>query len=106
MKYYAVVEIEVTDPGWVSAYIENVTKLVERHGGRYLARTSQVEKIEGERKVPPLSVIISWPSRESAIAFYQSEEYRPYRESRIRGARNEFLLVAGEDIAKVANVPA
>ena len=31
--------------------------------------------------------------------FYESEEYRPYRTSRIAGARNEFLLVAGEDIA-------
>lgn len=105
MKYYAVVEIEVTDRSWVPAYLENVTKLVEKHGGRYLARTSQVEKIEGERKVPPLSVIISWPSREAAISFYESEEYRPYRESRIKGAKNEFLLIAGEDIGKVAKVP-
>ena len=34
MKYYAVAEIEITDRGWVSAYVKNVTKLVEEYGGR------------------------------------------------------------------------
>jgi len=47
-------------------------------------------------------VIVEWPSKEAAVAFYESEEYRPYRQKRIAGARNEFFLVAGEDIAKAA----
>ncbi len=104
MKYYCVVEVETTDPSWMSAYIQNVTKLVEQRGGRYLARTSTLEKIEGERALPQILVILEWPSKESALAFYESEEYRPYRESRIAGAKNEFLLAAGEDIARVAHL--
>ena len=36
MKYYSVAETEITDRSWVSAYVQNVTKLVEQHGGRYL----------------------------------------------------------------------
>ncbi len=102
MKYYAVVEIEITDRNWVAAYVENVTRLVEQHGGRYLARTSKIEKIEGQRKLPQVLVIIEWPSQEAAKDFYESDEYRPYRQSRIAGARNEFLLVAGEDMTKAA----
>ncbi|HZS07650.1 MAG TPA: DUF1330 domain-containing protein [Blastocatellia bacterium] len=104
MKYYSVAEIDITDQSWVPAYVRNVTKLVEGHGGRYLARTSSIEKIEGERKAPQIFLVIEWPSREAAVAFYESDEYRPYRESRIKGARNEFVLVAGEDIAKAAQV--
>ena len=104
MKYYCVVELDITDQSWVQQYIQNVTRLVERSGGRYLARTPKIEKVEGERKVPGIIVILEWPSREAAITFYESDEYRPYRESRIAGARNEFLLVAGEDIAKVATL--
>jgi uncharacterized protein (DUF1330 family) len=103
MKYYCVAELDITDQSWVSAYVENVTKLVERNGGRYLARTSSIESLEGERK-PKLCVILEWPSRDAAVAFYESDEYRPYRESRIAGARNEFLLIAGEDIAKMARI--
>lgn len=79
--------------------------MVERRGGRYLARTPNVERIEGQRKVLPLFLILEWPSKEEALEFYESEEYRPYREKRIAGARNEFLLVAGEDVTKTARVP-
>ena len=102
MKYYAVAEIEVTDRSWVREYVADVTPLVERYGGRYLARTSNVETLEGQRRTPPLVVLIEWPSREAARAFYESEEYRPYRERRLAGARNEFVLVAGEDMTGTA----
>jgi uncharacterized protein (DUF1330 family) len=80
--------------------------MVERWGGRYLSRTPLVERIEGGRKAPPMLVIVEWPSKEKAMAFYESEEYRPYRQKRIAGAKNEFLLVAGEDVAKAAQIPA
>ena len=49
MKHYAVAEIQVTDPAWVRDYLTDVTPMVERRGGRYLARTGAVESIEGER---------------------------------------------------------
>lgn len=104
MKYYAIAEIEITDQSWLPAYIQNVTGLVERHGGRYLARTSKIDKVEGQRKIPQVIVLIEWPSKEAAEAFYQCEEYRPYRQSRLNGAKNEFLLVAGEDVTRTAQM--
>jgi uncharacterized protein (DUF1330 family) len=102
MKYYLIAEIEITDQSRVPEYIKNVTGMVERRGGKYLSRTPKVERIEGERKPAGIFVIVEWPSKEGAVAFYESEEYRPYRQNRIAGARNEFFLVAGEDIAKAA----
>jgi uncharacterized protein (DUF1330 family) len=104
MKYYAVAEIDITDPGWVQEYVENVTKIVERRGGRYLARTGQAETVEGDRKPPQTFLIIEWPSKEAAESFYESDEYRPYRERRIDGARNQFFLVAGEDVTGAARM--
>ena len=104
MKYYSVAEIEITDQNWIPAYVENVTRLVEQGGGRYLARTSKIEKLEGERKVPQIFLIIEWPSKDVAKAFYECDEYRPYRQSRIEGATNEFLLVAGEDMTRTAQM--
>jgi uncharacterized protein (DUF1330 family) len=49
-------------------------------------------------------LIIEWPSKGTAEAFYESEEYRPYRQQRLAGAKNEFLPVAGEDVTKTAHV--
>jgi uncharacterized protein (DUF1330 family) len=104
MKYYLIGEVEITDPSWVTDYTDNVTGMVERSGGRYLARTQKIEKIEGERKPLQICVLLEWPSKEAAVNFYESEAYRPYRQNRLAGAKNEFLLIAGEDLAKVAQI--
>ncbi|HYR29213.1 MAG TPA: DUF1330 domain-containing protein [Thermoanaerobaculia bacterium] len=98
MKYYSIAEIDITDRSWVQEYVQTVTKQVEHYGGRYLSRTAKIERLEGERKPAQIVVLVEWPTREAALAFYESEEYRPFRERRIAGARNEFLLVAGEDM--------
>ena len=104
MKYYAVAEMDITDRAWVRPYVETVTRLIERFGGRYLARTPRIEKLEGERAAPQVMVLVEWPSREAAMAFYESEEYRPFRERRKAGARNDFALVAGEDATGAATI--
>jgi len=104
MKYYSVAEVDVTERSWVGEYVKNVTPLVERFGGRYLARTPHAEKFEGSRKLPQLFLIIEWPSKEAAREFYESEEYRPYREARMAGSSGEFALVAGEDVNRAARM--
>ena len=50
MKCYAVAELDVTDPRWVADYVANVTAIVERCGGRYLARTARIETWNQEPK--------------------------------------------------------
>ena len=85
-------------------YVKNTTRLVEQHGGRYLARTPKVEKLEGERTPPHTYLIIEWPSKAAAEAFYNSDEYKPHLVSRRNGSRGEFVLVAGEDVTGVAEM--
>ena len=104
MKYYTVADLDITDRAWIRDYVQNVTKMVERFGGRYLARTSKMEKLEGERSLPQVFLIIEWPSKQQAAAFYESEDYGPYRESRSAGSKSHFVLVAGEDINQVARI--
>jgi uncharacterized protein (DUF1330 family) len=104
VRYYAIAELDVQDPGWVRDYVAEVTPMVERRGGRYLARSARNEKIEGERDLPQVQLLIEWPSKQAANEFYESEEYRPDREARRAGARNEFVLVAGEDVNGVARI--
>jgi uncharacterized protein (DUF1330 family) len=52
-----------------------------------------------------LFLIIEWPSKADADAFYNSDEYRPYRDARRAGATCELVLVAAEDVTGVAHVP-
>jgi uncharacterized protein (DUF1330 family) len=104
MKYYSVGEITVKDRSWVRDYVTEVTALVERRGGRYLARTTRFEKTEGTRPTGKLFLIIEWPTKAAAEEFYNSHEYRPHREQRSAGAHNEAVLVAGEDINGIAHI--
>lgn len=103
MKYYACAEIAVTNPDWVTDYVAKVTKMVEAHGGRYLARTSRVEVMEGERR-PETMLLIEFDSREAVDAFYRSAEYAPHLKARQAGSVGRFLLVAGRDDFRVARI--
>ncbi|HEY5624470.1 MAG TPA: DUF1330 domain-containing protein [Gammaproteobacteria bacterium] len=50
-------------------------------------------------ELPSVFVIIEWPSKKAAEAFYNDPEYAPYLQKRLAGANNDLVLVAGEDIA-------
>ncbi|MGN6183831.1 MAG: DUF1330 domain-containing protein [Thermoanaerobaculia bacterium] len=104
MKYYSIAEIHIIDRAWVQRYVQNVTQMVERYGGRYLARSSNAEKWEGDRALPQIFLLVEWPSREAAQAFYESDEYQPYLKERLNGSKSEMVLVTGEDVAKVAKI--
>ena len=104
MKHYTIAELDITDPSWVRDYVARTTEMVERHGGRYLARTTDFEKMEGDRPAAQIYLLIEWPSKEAGLAFYESDEYRPLLESRLAGSRGEFVLVAGEDVGGVARM--
>lgn len=89
----------MTDDSWVEEYLPAVTALVHKHRGEYLARTTSMERVEGNAELPDVFVVIAWPSREAAESFYNDPEYRPYLQARLAGADNDFVLVAGKDIA-------
>jgi uncharacterized protein (DUF1330 family) len=62
--------------------------------------------MEGDREPPQLLLVVEWPSRETAMRFYESAEYQPYLQARLAGSRGQFYMVPGEDISKVARVSA
>lgn len=97
-RTFLIGELEITDATWVPAYAAAVTPMVERYGGRYLARTPRVEALEGEWTEGRIAVVLEFPSRDRATAFYESAEYRPWLDERLAGSRMRLLLVEGEDV--------
>lgn len=106
MKHYAIAEITITDPGWVPEYVERTTALVESRGGRYLTRTANIDHVEGDREAPQIFLLIEWPSKEAAMEFYESDEYRPLLEGRRNGSTGDFWLVSAEDVSGKAKLAA
>lgn len=100
MKFYGCVQLRFEDDSWLREYARNVTPLVERHGGRYLARTRTMEKIEGQRELPTVFVLVEWPSQEAFHAFYEDPAYQEFKHLRHDHSDDELIQVGGEDIAK------
>jgi len=96
LSYLFIVETNITDPAWINDYLLNVTPLVSLFGGKYLTRTSAIELLEGAGK-PQFSLVAQFPSKEDALGFYNSEEYKPFKQARQSGSASKFLLVPVEN---------
>lgn len=95
--YYSVLEVTPTDEAWVAAYLPVADRLVAEHGGTYLARTPNHERLEGQGEDPALRIIIEWPSKEAALAFASDPEYAPHLKARTEGSVSHHFLIEGTD---------
>ena len=93
MKHLIIIEMNILNEEWIPQYTENVTPMVELYGGKYLARTPEIKKLEGNKDLPQFSVVVEFPSKEAAEKFYNSAEYLPYKQSRQEGSESNILLL-------------
>ena len=73
-------------------YIEQVKPIVERYGGKYLARTENVTALSPLRK-PDRVIIIQFPSREKLADCFASDEYRLIMHERADSVDARALIV-------------
>ena len=97
MTFYSVLAVTPTSEEWIPGYIGPANALVARHGGRYLARTSSHERLEGDGEGAALRIIIEWPSKEDANAFMSDPESVPHLEARTAGSISHHFLIEGKD---------
>lgn len=93
MVAYVILQIEITDKEKHAKYREIATPMVEKYGGKYLARGGQMEVVEGES----LSriVIVEFPSMERFKSFYNAPEYQEAKALRQSATRGNMLVVEG-----------
>lgn len=99
MSIYLIADIKITHDGWVPEYATNVHKLVEKHGGRYLSRSGNIETLEGQEKDSTLIALIEFPDRAALARFAADPEYAPYGQSRQAGSVSNFHVIDDTDIA-------
>ena len=97
MSYYSVLEVTPTSEDWIADYVGVTGALVAKHGGKYLARTANHERLEGGGEDPALRIILEWPSRENAVAFMKDPDYAPQLNARTAGSVSHHVLIEGTD---------
>jgi uncharacterized protein (DUF1330 family) len=97
MAYYSVLDVSPTDDAWIPDYLPTANERVVAHGGKYIARTTSHEQVEGETQEAGLPIIIEWPSKEAAQAFMADEAYAPHLAARTAGSVSHHYLIKGKD---------
>ena len=97
MTYFSVLEVTPTTDTWAADYVQASGPLVTKHGGKYIARTSSHEILEGNGEPVALRIIIEWPSKEAAKAFMTDPEYVPHLEARTAGSVSHHVLIEAKD---------
>lgn len=80
--------------GRYEEYIREVKPIVERFGGRYLARSEKITALSEAWK-PDRVILIEWDSREQLERCFSSEEYRSIAGKRENTVDSRAMIVEG-----------
>ncbi len=94
MAAYIIVQIDVTDPETFETYRAQVPATLEPYGGEFIVRGGDMEVLEGEWAVPRV-VVLKFPDREAAKAWYASPEYEGPMALRQTSANVNMIVVDG-----------
>lgn len=97
MTYYSVLEVTPTNGDWAAAYVAETGEIVRKHGGKYLARTANHQRLEGDGEAVALRIILEWQSKEGALAFMSDPDYLPHLQARTAGSISHHFLIEGTD---------
>lgn len=79
MAVYAVIDVTVKNLEKLKQYVAGHLPTIEQYGGRIISRGLEPLVVTGKWS-PKLLVIHEWPSEKHFHVWYESEEYRPWKE--------------------------
>lgn len=94
MRAYVVSRVKLTNLADMRRYMAEAPATVAAFGGRYLVRGNAVQALEGSWEHDRM-VVVEFPDRDAALAWYHSPQYRPLRDLRQRSAEAVILLADG-----------
>lgn len=94
MPAYMIADIELNDPERYRDYVEHVPALIEKHGGKYCVRGGESEVLEGSW-VPARLIVLEFPDRAAALAFYNDPQYEPYKRLRRSISESDVVIAEG-----------
>ena len=94
MAVYLVGLLNIRNTDWLEKYQAPTAALIAKHGGRYLAAGGAMEQVEGD-SLPSATVLLEFPTKEAALAWYNDPEYAPLIELRRTGSDGNVFFVEG-----------
>lgn len=95
MTAYIISRVSISDRQAMAGYMAEAPASVYAYGGKYLVRTGDISVLEGEAHYERV-VVVEFPDKERAMAWYNSDEYHDLRDIRWRSAEAHIICVPAE----------
>jgi uncharacterized protein (DUF1330 family) len=95
MPVYFVIYLIVTDPARFEEYYKTVMPVIERRGGRLVAK-GVPETLEGHLSWQQ-AVVFRWPSRQALLEYWHSDEYAQIK--KLREGASEWQAIVVDSVS-------
>jgi len=95
MSAYVLADTKITNADAYEEYKALARPLVEKHGGKYLARGGDMHVDDNDLWQPTRLVLIEFPDMDSARAFMDSDDYAPAKARRRANAESTLVIFEG-----------
>jgi uncharacterized protein (DUF1330 family) len=93
MTAFVIAEFNVKDTAALGEYVSAVGPLIARHGGEIIGR-GPLQGLDAKDTKYQRAVVVAFPSRDAALAWYGSPDYIELRSARDRAMSAKFKLLA------------
>ena len=94
MSGYLIAQINVINEEPYKEYIKQTSPIVKKYKGEFIVRGGRFKNVLGECKYTR-TVIIKFPSYETALNWYHSDEYKPVRKIREENSEGNVIIIEG-----------
>lgn len=94
MSAYLIAQVNIINEELYKEYKKRASPIVEKYGGKFLARGGKFEIVLGQWDYKR-TVIIEFPSYEDAMNWYSSDEYKPVRKIREDNSEGNAIIIDG-----------
>ncbi|QJF52582.1 DUF1330 domain-containing protein [Roseobacter ponti] len=88
------IQVQILQPEKLQAYVEGHAPSLAQYGGRLIYIGGDQETVEGDLPVGDIIAIHAWSSRERFLEWYNSDEYRPWKEYRQNGVTKATITLS------------
>lgn len=93
MACYVIARMDVHDPAAYAEYASQTVAIAEKYGGRFLVKAGEMQQLEGTG--PERHVVVEFPDKPSALAYYNSPEYQKILPIALANATRDIVVVEG-----------
>jgi uncharacterized protein (DUF1330 family) len=94
MTAYVIVDSKIKNIDGMQEYLEKVGATLGAHGGQPIVAGTNIDKVEGDWN-PSRIVILAFPSKDAAKAWYNSPAYQEILPIRTANTDDNVILVEG-----------